>query len=717
MVKQKKITLSSDITLIPGVGGTRKEHLGKLGIFTVKDLLYHFPRAYENRADIRELGTMETDVPHSYILTVATSVTNFQVKRGLTYSKFRAFDDSGSCEVIFFNSPFVKEIFTVGSTFRFYGKTGFSKARRLTLTNPAYEIYTETTPLPDYVPIYHLTEGINSKFISKLVKYALDEVLTSIIDPLPEKIRLENNLATLTYAIKNMHSPDDANALAIAKRRLAYDEMLMFALSISKSAIKRTTTEGVSFSPCSLKAFTERLPYELTQSQKNVINDIYKDTVLTKTNGYTPSMARIIAGDVGSGKTVCAAAAAYIAHKSNYQTAFMAPTEILASQHYSDFKKLFDPLGIKTELLTGSTKKSLKNDICNRLSKGEIDIIIGTHALLSDSIDFSALGLIITDEQHRFGVRQRAVLKNKTSSAHMLVMSATPIPRTMALAMYGDLDLSRITEMPKGRIRVDTYVVDEGYRNRLNDFIKKQVTLGGQCYIVCPSIEKNEESNEYLTYGISNQEIIEARSLDLKNAVEYTEELRKSLPSIKVECLHGKMKNSEKDEIMGRFSRGETDVLVSTTVIEVGVNVPNASLMIVENAERFGLSQLHQLRGRVGRGTRKSYCILVSNSNTEKAMARLDVIRTTYDGYEIAEKDLLLRGPGDFFSGNSGDNLRQSGGFEFKIANQCDDPNLFEQAFINAKSIIESDPDLEFPEHAIIKENLSHILTNISDIS
>ena len=361
MAKDSNLSLSSRVEVMPGVGKARAEKLNKLGIFTVKDLVYHFPRAYENRGDVRELGIMDTEVPHSYILTVATSVSNVMIKRGMTYSKFRAFDETGSCEVIFFNSPFVKDIFTVGSTFRFYGKTTFSKTRRLTLTSPKYERYIDNVPLADYIPIYSLTDGINSKFIDKLVRYAIDEILTTITDPLPEAIRLESGLSTIGYAIKNIHFPEDEKALSIAKRRLAFDEMLLFGLTISKSASKKASSIGVTFAPCSLKPFTERLPYELTKAQKNVINDIYKDTVLTKINGNTPSMARIISGDVGSGKTVCAAAAVYIAQQSGYQSAFMAPTEILATQHYEDLKELFEPLNIKTALLTGSTKQSEKS--------------------------------------------------------------------------------------------------------------------------------------------------------------------------------------------------------------------------------------------------------------------------------------------------------------------------------------------------------------------
>jgi len=395
---------------------------------------------------------------------------------------------------------------------------------------------------------------------------------------------------------------------------------------------------------------------------------------------------------------------------SGHQTALMVPTEILARQHYSDLSELLSKVGIKTELLLGSTKQSEKKKILAEAESGEISLLIGTHALLSDKLCFSSLGLIITDEQHRFGVNQRAKLKERSMSAHLLVMSATPIPRTLALTMYGDLDVSRITEMPKGRQKVETYVVGEDYRVRLNNFILKQIKLGGQCYVVCPSIEGETDAEEqYFPESIG--QIISSNSLNLKSAIKLAEEMKQDLPELKIAVLHGKMKAAEKDAIMQAFAEKEIDVLVSTTVIEVGVNVPNASLMIVENAERFGLSQLHQLRGRVGRGTRKSYCVLVSDNRSEKSRARLEVMRTTYDGYEIAEKDLILRGPGDFFSSSSADNLRQSGGFEFKFAHMTDSTELYQKAFKAAKTIVSEDPMLALEKNKKLKEEIEDRLS------
>ena len=699
-----RLTASTPVDKLNGVGKVRAAQLTKLGIYTVGDLIYYFPRAYEKRGDIRRLSSYDSERPASYLLTVTSEVRNANIRRGLTLSKFRAFDESGSVEITFFNSPYVKDVFHIGSTFRFWGKVTLQK-NKLQMANPKYEPYIEQFSLPDYVPIYPLTDGISSKQIDKLIKSAINDILPEIID----EIRLNNSLPTLSYAIKNAHFPENEDSLFKAQRRLAFDEMLYFGIGISMSSVQKSRGDGVKLSPCSLTPFTSLLPYQLTASQKTAINDVYRDMVLGKDGKVSP-MARIIVGDVGCGKTVCASASAYITAKSGYQTALMVPTEILARQHYAELSSLLGRLDLNVELLLGSTSAKEKRRIKEALANGDVDVIVGTHALITDDVEFNKLGLVITDEQHRFGVAQRARLKEKAEKAHLLVMSATPIPRTLALTMYGDLDISRITEMPKGRQRVETFVVNESYRYRLNDFIIKQIALGGQCYVVCPAIEKSEDEVETFICDYTSGEVISESSLNLKTAVELAGELKQDLQGVSVEVLHGRMKSNEKDEIMSRFASGETKVLVSTTVIEVGVNVPNACLMIVENAERFGLSQLHQLRGRVGRGSRKSYCVLVSDINSPKSKERLEVMRTTYDGFEIAEKDLLLRGPGDFFSSVSGDNLRQSGGFEFKYASMCDSADLLTTAFSVAKSIVESDPTLELEIHQDLKKEVDRRL-------
>lgn len=707
--------IETSVKNIKGVGESRAKQLAKLGILTLEDLIYFFPRAYEKRGDVHLLRNSPLDSPCSTILTVGTSVKNSRIRNNLTISKFRAFDESGAVEIVFFNSPFVKDVFSVGASFRFYGKLIYSK-KQLQMISPKYEPFVESKPLPDFVPIYHLTEGLSSKIMDKLILSVIDEAISRISDPLPEHIRVAAELPSLSYAITNAHFPKDEEALSKSLSRLAFDEMLLFGLAISIQSRHKKKGDGIPFSPCSLKPLTDILPYELTGDQKKAINDIYRDTVIKDKNGKVSPMARILVGDVGSGKTICAVAAMYIAVKSGYQSALMVPTEILARQHYDDIKKLFDKLGITVDLLLGSTSQKEKKRIYSSLITGETNVIIGTHALISDKVEFSNLGLVITDEQHRFGVAQRSRLKKKSEIAHMLVMSATPIPRTLALTMYGDLDISRIVEMPRGRMRVDTFAVDESYRDRLNDFIKKQVALGGQCYIVCPSIEAKEDDDSevyFMPESVSNP--FANDKMPLKNAVEYAENLKQKLPGVRIDYLHGKMKPAEKDDIMSKFSSGEIDVLVSTTVIEVGINVPNASLMVVENAERFGLSQLHQLRGRVGRGQRKSYCVLVSDLKTEKAQARLNIMKTTYDGYEIADKDLALRGPGDFFSANSDVNFRQSGGFEFKFAKLCDDKDLFTKAFEYAKAISASDPELMLDEHLGLRKKLGDLIIQNSD--
>ena len=709
--------LNSPISTLTGVGKTRASQLEKLGICTLKDLIYHFPRAYENRGNVVMLSEASESSSSAMLLTVKTQPSSRLIRRGLTITKFKAFDTSGTAELVFFNMPYVKDVFKIGAEYRFYGKVIYDKGH-IKLQNPKYEPYVEGMELNDFVPVYPLTEGISSKILEKLVKLALDRTVTEITDPLPESIRLTEGMPTLAFALKNAHFPESPAALSASLRRLAFDEMFLFGLAISITNKHKTDCDGLPFSPKRIDSFTSLLPYELTDSQKSVINEIYRDTVIKNSDGKISPMARILVGDVGSGKTVCAEAAIYFAVTSAYQAALMVPTEILARQHFTEISERFEKLGYKTELLIGSMTPKQKFGVYQRLKSGECDIVVGTHAIISDKVEFSNLGLVITDEQHRFGVNQRAVLKEKGKRAHMLVMSATPIPRTLALTMYGDLDITKITQMPKGRKRVDTFVVDEEYRTRLNAFINKQVSIGGQCYIVCPTIEKETENDTLVPIGADSDAMISENSLNLKNAVEYAEDLAKVLPNIKVECLHGRMKASEKDEIMKRFSEGEINVLVSTTVIEVGVNVPGATLMIVENAERFGLSQLHQLRGRVGRGEKKSYCVLVSDFKTGTAAERLNVMKTTYDGFEIAEKDLLLRGPGDFFSSNSASNLRQSGGFDFKFASTCNSTDIMERAFGAAKAVISSDPGLTRPEHSelliLCKDILKSSNSNIS---
>ena len=711
-----RIYLDDNVSVLRGVGESKTKQFERIGIRTVRDLLYYFPRAYERRGDIRMLSQADDNQPSSFLLTIGTRVTTAKIRNGYSISKFRAFDESGSVEVMFFNSPFIKDVFHLGTVFRFYGKLSFFKGRPI-LQSPKYEAFVEGIPLKNYVPVYSLTEGLTSNAITKIVEQCIDEALPSLIDPMPEELRLSKQLPTLNYAIRAAHFPQTDAELSSALRRLAFDEMFLFALKIATSKKERDSRIGITIPHCSVSDFTELLPYELTNSQKQAVNEIYRDMTHKNSDGNTPSMTRLLVGDVGSGKTVCAMLAAFIAIKGGFQAALMVPTEILARQHYSEISSLFSKLGIRTALLLGATTPSEKKRIYRDIASGSIDMVIGTHALLSEKVNFSSLGLVITDEQHRFGVLQRATLKNKNEAAHLLVMSATPIPRTLALTLYGDLDVSKITELPRGRQPIDTFLVDDSYEPRILSFIRKQVGEGGQCYIICPAIEAEED--DYFTPESIDFDVQAALPKKaMKTAVDYADYLIEKLPDLTVACLHGKMKAAQKEQTMQDFSDGRIQVLVSTTVIEVGINVPNSNLMIIQNAERFGLSQLHQLRGRIGRGSRKSYCILVMSESSETARRRLSVIKSTTDGYEIAEQDLLQRGPGDFFSENSDDVFRQSGGINFHFAKLCGDTELFESAFSSAKFIIEADPTLLQPQHQGIKKILDRSNTaNVSTLS
>ncbi len=719
--------LSAPITTLTGVGESRKKAYARLGIYTIKDLLYHFPRAFENRGDLRLLSDIRSGDTCATVLTVSTECRVSRVKRGMTLLKFRAFDDSGVCEITFFNQDYLRSAFPLGSTFRFYGKVE-KTGNRYTMTSPAYEPYTEARPLPPLFSVYPLTEGLSQKMIASNIAQILPTATARIEDSLPEDIRLSEGLATLSWALRQIHCPDDYGSLHEAKRRLAFDEFFRFALGLgTMGKTPRTAgapvcriTDGV------MNEFLSKLPYALTGAQQRAVNDIRADM------GSDLAMSRMLVGDVGCGKTVCAAAAMFVAVRSGRQAALMAPTGILAAQHAADLLPLFESLGIKGALLTGHTTPAQKKKIYAALTAADpverLDVVIGTQALLSEGVSFAAPGLVITDEQHRFGVNQRATLSEKNAHAHLLVMSATPIPRSLALVLYGDLDVSRIDEMPPGRQRVDTFVVDESYRARLDAFIRKNVGEGGQVYVVCPAVEEKPEEDEGLIplwadfgreVGYFEENAVtppweQSSEPDMKAAVQFAQELAARMPDLRVACVHGKMKASEKDQVMGDFARGEVQVLVSTTVIEVGVNVPNACLMIVENAERFGLSQLHQLRGRVGRGQRKSYCILVRNGGGETAKARLEVMRTTYDGYSIAEQDLAQRGPGDFLAPGGGAGIRQSGGFRLQVAEGWPDANLMDHAFAHARAILNEDPTLE--DYPALREELEHTFSMAGDI-
>lgn len=681
---------NAPITVLNGIGATRAKLYGRLGISTVSDLAYHFPRAYEDRGSIKTLAECEIGEKAAVLLTVGTYPRKATVKRGMTLTKFTAYDGTGVCEITFFNQNYIADKFPLGATFRFYGRIE-SIGNRYKLSSPAFDRVVANRELPPLIPVYPLTEGLTQGRVASDVAAALSMLSTELEDHLPESVRHKYNLCTLPYALHEIHQPTNAASAAIARRRLAFDELFAFALGMAMSGAKRRGEGAPVCSVESLEPILSKFPYSLTADQLRAVEDIRRDMA-----GSAP-MSRMVVGDVGCGKTAVAICAIYIAVTSGRQAALMAPTEILARQHYASIAPIFEKMGYRVALLVGSTSGSVKRRTYISLASPDpanrIDIIIGTHALISEGVEFAAPGIMITDEQHRFGVAQRALLSKKGNNAHFLVMSATPIPRSLALMLYGDLDLSRITEMPSGRQRVETFVVDGSYRERLNGFIKKQVDQGSQVYIVCPSIEEREdiEEGEILLseVGISKNALP-----PLKAAVQLAEELSRALPTVRIACLHGKMRAEAKDRIMAQFIQQEIDVIVSTTVIEVGVNVPNATLMIIENAERFGLAQLHQLRGRVGRGEKKSFCVLVSDGKSESERMRLDTMRREYDGFRIAEQDLAMRGPGDFIKGSSDPTVRQSGGVHFKLADTAQDPGLLSDACEAARELISASPDL-----------------------
>ncbi len=686
------------VTELYGVGKVKAQAYVRAGINSILDLLYYFPRAYEDRANIKLLSETSPEYKSAVVLTVATEPKIANLKRGMSLLKFRAFDDSGVCEITYFNQNYLKDKFPIGSCFRFYGKTEQKKGRYY-MSSPAADPWVDDMPPPPFFSVYRLSEGLSQKQISQNIEAALEMASHSLPDPLPEEIRERHGLCTIYFALRQIHFPESYASLAIAKKRLIFDEFFLFAtgLTLAGGRVQKSTAP-----PCpdtDISALLSLLPYKLTVSQEKTISDIAADMRKSE------PMSRIVIGDVGCGKTVCATAAICIAVKNGYQAALMVPTEILATQHYNDLKHIFEALGIKCALLTGSctpaTKKKIHAAMQAEDKSERLDVVIGTQALLSDGADFISPGLVITDEQHRFGVNQRALLSEKNKHTHVLVMSATPIPRSLALVMYGDLAMSKIDEMPPGRQRVDTYLVDEGYRARLDGFIRKNVDAGGQVYIVCPAVEESEtqegeiDLSEIAIYG---EKLQRDEKPPLKAAVQYAEELSNRLQGYNIAFVHGKMKAADKDDVMRRFAAGEIQILVSTTVIEVGVNVPRACLMIVENAERFGLYQLHQLRGRVGRGQTKSYCVLVSGTEGrlgETARARLTTMCNSYNGFEIAEEDLKLRGPGDFLALSGNASIRQSGSLSFNLADMCEDSGLMTSAFAEAREYLKNDPKLE----------------------
>ncbi|MBR2851478.1 MAG: ATP-dependent DNA helicase RecG, partial [Anaerotignum sp.] len=585
-----------------------------------------------------------------------------------------------SVGVLWYNQPYMKNSLKIGEWYLFSGKLQ-KKYGRKEILSPEVERIGENFAGGRILPVYPASEGISQKMLRNLMEEALSRMSGGMREELPLWLRKEYKLAERNFAIENIHFPKTEQGFYDARRRLVFEEL--FVLQTALFQLKNTledSGEGIVLKK--KKALQEAealLPFALTNAQKRVLKEMEKDMTSGKI------MNRLVQGDVGSGKTAVAMVAAYWAIQNGYQATIMAPTEVLANQHFEAFKTIFEPAGIKVVLLTGSLKAKEKREALEQVKSGEAQMIVGTHAVIQKGVEYRKLGLAITDEQHRFGVRQRSTLADKGENVHTLVMTATPIPRTLALILYGDLDISIIDELPPGRQKIDTSAVDSRYHQRIYTFIQKHVKEGRQAYVICPMIEENEK-------------------LEVQNVLDYTEELTKELPECRVACVHGKMKAKEKQEIMDGFAAGKIDVLVSTTVIEVGINVPNATIMLIENAERFGLAQLHQLRGRVGRGSEKSYCILVSDTKTKVAKERMKTMTESEDGFIISEKDLKLRGPGEFFG------IRQHGLPELKIADLYKDMAILKEAQSAAAELLQKDRFLEAEEHQLLKEHISGYL-------
>ncbi len=672
--------LNDNIQYMKGIGEKKAKALEKLGIRTYRDMLSYFPRAYEDRRTFYTIAEAPAETPVCVRAMVAAPPNAVRARRGMTLVKLRAVDETGTLDITYFNQAWLKNQLTPGETYIFYGRVG-ENGRRRTMTNPAFEKEgAEGVITGRILPIYRLTAGISQKVLYAAARQALDSCET-VPDILPDAVRRTYELAQARFSYENIHFPRDDAALEQARRRLVFEELYILAGAMELLRERRKDHPGLVLPAHSPEEFWKELPFSPTKAQRRAVEEALADMRSGK------PMNRLLQGDVGSGKTLVAAALLWQMVQAGHQGAFMAPTEILAEQHYQTLSGMLEPYGVRVVKLTGSMTAAQKRKVNEKLALGEADVAVGTHALLTDAVTFRDLGLVVTDEQHRFGVEQRSTLTGKGQHPHVLVMSATPIPRTLALIIYGDLDISVLDELPPGRTPVETFSVGEEMRERIWNFVRRLVREGRQVFIVCPMVEENEELPE-----------------NVKSAQEYAKELQEDIfPDLRIACVHGRMKAKDKDAIMTAFAAGEADILVATTVIEVGVDIPNAALMIVENADRFGLSQLHQLRGRVGRGRHKSYCVLFSDSKTDSARSRLKIMTQTNDGFLISQEDLRLRGPGDFFGS------RQHGLPEMHVADLSADMRVLKEAQQEAQAVLAADPLLERPENAPLKTRIHEL--------
>lgn len=679
--------LNDDIRYMKGIGEKRAQSLAKLGIRTLRDVLSYFPRAYEDRRTCHSIADAPLETPVCIRCMVASPPVASFVRRGMEFLKFRAVDETGALDITFFNQNYLKNAIHAGTTYIFYGRVSKSGQRR-TMTNPVFEPEDRQGTITGRIlPIYRLKSGISQKQLMELVQQALVACAEETPDILPPAISEKYGLAQPRFAYWNIHFPRDEVSLDQARQRLVFEELYTLSVSLAFLRSRNRDRNAIPFRIFPMDAFWGALPFAPTNAQRRAVDEALSDMASGK------PMNRLLQGDVGSGKTLVAAALIWQAVKNGCQAAFMAPTEILAEQHYQNLTDMLEPYGIRVVKLTGSMTVAQKRNVSELLALGMADVAIGTHALISGGISYHNLGLVVTDEQHRFGVAQRTALSEKGINPHVLVMSATPIPRTLALIIYGDLDISILNELPPGRTPVKTYVVDERMRERIWRFVRRLVGEGRQVFLVCPKVEDAEDL-----------------SPELKSAETYARELQTEVfPDLRVACVHGRMKAQEKDRVMVSFAAGEFDILVSTTVIEVGVDIPNAALMIVENADRFGLSQLHQLRGRVGRGKEQSYCVLFSDAQSDFARARLKIMTETTDGFLISQEDLRLRGPGDFFGS------RQHGLPETHIADLSADMRVLKQAQEEAAQVLKEDPELTHPNNQPLKKRILELYSQYAD--